>query len=209
MSVPVRPYHHGDLRDALIDAAVALAREGGGPEAVVVREASRRVGVSHNAAYRHFADRDVLLKAVAGRCMTELARLIERRVAEVAATPGPGETESARLTATGAAYIEFAVSEPGWFRTAFAVPPSLDHLGPGEGVGDSGLNPFELLGARLDALVASGALAPERRPGAEISAWAGVHGLSALLIDGPLRALPQAEREAAIARLLETVAGGL
>lgn len=176
---------------------------------MVVREASRRVGVSHNAAYRHFADRDILLKEVCERSMTRLALLIEQRVAEVPHSPEPATLERLRLAATGAAYIEFALTEPGWFRTAFAVPPSLQHFGPGEGAGESGLNPFELLGARLDALVNAGALTPERRPGAEIPAWAAVHGLSTLLIDGPLRALTPGERDSAIARVLETVAGGL
>jgi len=203
-----RPYHHGNLRGALVDAGVELARLGG-PDAVVVREASRQVGVSHNAAYRHFADRDLLLKTVCERCMAKFARLIERRVAEVPDDSDTAALSWARLEATGSAYIEFALSEPGWFRTAFAVPPSLEHLGPGEGVGDSGLNPFELLGERLDALVAVGELPSERRPNAEISAWSAVHGLSTLLNEDPLRALPDADRSAVITQLLQMVSRGL
>ena len=58
-----RSYRHGDLRRALLDAGVALAREGG-PDAVVLREATRRAGVVPNAAYRHFAGRQALLDAV-------------------------------------------------------------------------------------------------------------------------------------------------
>jgi len=97
---------------------------------VVVREASRRVGVSHNAAYRHFADRDLLLKEVCERSMTRLALLIEQRVAEVPHSPEPATLERLRLAATGAAYIEFALTEPGWFRTAFAVPPPCSTSAP-------------------------------------------------------------------------------
>ena len=70
------PYHHGQLREALIVAAVELARTAG-PEAVVLRAAARAANVSHNAAYRHFEDRDALLRAVCGRCMSELAARME------------------------------------------------------------------------------------------------------------------------------------
>jgi AcrR family transcriptional regulator len=201
-------YHHGNLRAALLDAGVQLAREGG-PDAVVLREASRRAGVSHNAVYRHFADRDALLRAVCGRCMGALARLMERRMGEVDAGDDAAQATRARLRATGSAYLEFALSEPGWFRTAFAVPPGLAYLDEGDGVGEGGLGPLELLGAQLDALVAAGLLVPERRPQAELVAWAGVHGLAMLLLDGPLRALTPAERDAAGARVLEAIERGL
>jgi AcrR family transcriptional regulator len=203
-----RPYHHGRLRDALIDAALGLARAEG-PDAVVLRAAAREVGVSHNAAYRHFADRDTLLRAVCERCMSHFARLIEARVAAVPQSGDPVGEAWDRLGATGRAYVEFATTEPGWFRTAFAVPRGLGHLRPGEGAGDSGRNPYELLGDRLDALVAFGALPAERRAGAEVAAWSAVHGLATLLIDGPLRDLPDTDREQAIDKVLAVVAGGL
>lgn len=194
-------YHHGNLRSALIEAGVQLAREGG-PDAVVVREASRRVGVSHNAAYRHFPDRDRLLKAVCGRCMSALARLMEARAAAVS----PGEdrlsAEQARLRAIGIAYVDFALAEPGWFRTAFAVPPGLGWLDPGEGVGERGLGPYDLLSAQLDALAGAGGLTSEERVGAEFAAWASVHGIAVLMTDGPLRDLSPGEREQAVDRVL-------
>ena len=206
-------YHHGNLRAALIDAGLQLARDGG-PDAVLLREVSRRAGVSHNAAYRHFADRDTLLQVICGRCMGSLARLMEARIAEVddvGGGPGSGAFDAAwrRLRATGSAYVEFALSEPGLFKTAFAVPPRLGYFEDGGGTGESGLGPLELLGARLDALVEVGGLPAERRAGAEFAAWAAVHGLSMLLIAGPLRELPQGEREAVLARLLDTIQRGL
>src|SRR5689334_10626149 len=163
------PYHHGNLRAALIDAGVELAREGG-PDAIVVREASRRVGVSHNAAYRHFPGRDELLKAVGERCMSELAQLMERLIAEVPDDGDPLELALRRLRATGSAYVQFALTEPGLFRTAFSVPDRLAPLGPGEGVGDSGLGPYGLLSAQLDRLEAVGGLDPKLRPFAETTA---------------------------------------
>src|SRR3954453_7069142 len=65
------PYHHGNLRPALVDTAVELARSTG-PDGVVLREVARRAGVSHNAAYRHFEDRAALLSEVADRAMSAL-----------------------------------------------------------------------------------------------------------------------------------------
>jgi len=202
------PYHHGNLGAALVGAGMELAREGG-PDAVVVREASRRVGVSHNAAYRHFPDRDGLLKAVCAECMSELARRMERRIAEVDPDDPSAEAARRRLGATGTAYVEFALTEPGLFRTAFAVPRGPGYLEPGEGVGDTGLGPYELLNAQLDALVAAGGLPEERRPYADIAAWSAVHGIATLMLDGPLRALPEEDRAPAVQRLLETIDRGL
>jgi AcrR family transcriptional regulator len=72
MTSPARAYHHGDLRRALIDEGLTLARTGG-PVAVTLREATRAVGVSPNAAYRHFADRDTLVHAVAREAQLALA----------------------------------------------------------------------------------------------------------------------------------------
>ncbi|MHB8533431.1 MAG: TetR/AcrR family transcriptional regulator, partial [Solirubrobacteraceae bacterium] len=110
-----RSYHHGNLAEALVDAALELARAGG-PDAIVVREASRRVGVSHNAAYRHFPDRESLLAAVAGRCMERLAALMQLLIGEIAPSDTSLAAARARLRATGRAYVEFAIAEPGLFR---------------------------------------------------------------------------------------------
>ena len=202
-----RRYHHGQLREALVAAGLELARAEG-PEAVGLRAATRAAGVSHNAAYRHFAQRDELLRAVCERCMSQLALLMERRMDEVPETD-PVEMAWGRLGAVGSAYVEFATTEPGWFRTAFAVPRGVHTMEPGEGVGASGLGPYGLLSARLDELVAVGAVPAERRPGLEYGAWSAVHGLATLLNDGPLRDLPRPEYEHALQVVLDVVARGL
>lgn len=205
-----RPYHHGHLREALVDAALELARTGG-PEAIVLRAVSRQAGVSHNAAYRHFADHDDLLAAVGARCMAHLGTLMLQRIAEVPGRAG-AKRAWARLNAIGRAYIDFAVSEPGWFRTAFA---STSHGGPPEVLGeqapdvDLSGDPYALLGARLDELVKVGAVPATRRAGAEQAAWSMVHGLSCLLVDGPLRGMPADEREGVVAVVLSVVERGL
>src|SRR3954449_9656694 len=74
-----RGYHHGNLREALVAAGLELARASG-PNAVVLRAASRQAGVSHNAVYRHFANQEDLLAAVAQRCMTQLGLLMTERM---------------------------------------------------------------------------------------------------------------------------------
>ncbi|MEP6482463.1 MAG: TetR/AcrR family transcriptional regulator [Rhodoglobus sp.] len=203
----LRPsYHHGDLRQALIAAGVELARAGG-PEAVVLREATRQVGVSPNAAYRHFADREALLAAVSDAALAMLATAIE---AHIAAIPrGAAETVArAQLRAVGTGYVAFALDNPQLFRTAFSVPADLQDAGAPSRSGPGGLSPFTLLTAALDQFVASGIMPPERRPQAEFLAWSSVHGFAMLLIDGPLRALPRAQADAVTQRVIDMVEAG-
>jgi AcrR family transcriptional regulator len=200
-------YRHGDLRHALIAAGTALARDGG-PDAVVLREATRSVGVSPNAAYRHFADRRALLAAVCAAAQSLLAVAIEEELARVPSTADAAGIARARLRAVGTGYVRFARKEPGLFRTAF-VSADLEGANDPVRAGGSGQTPFQLLGSVLDQLVEAGALPPERRPAAEFLAWSSVHGLSMLLVDGPLRALDQKKTHAIVERLLDMVEQGL
>ncbi|MEV4561597.1 TetR/AcrR family transcriptional regulator [Kitasatospora sp. NPDC049285] len=192
------------MRRALIGAGMAVAREGG-PEAVVLRAVSRQVGVSHNAAYRHFRDREDLLAAVSAGCMNRLGELMIRRSGAVDLTD-PVDAAWARLNAIGRAYVDFALTEHGWFRTAFSG--AVAHGAEGE-VDTTGEDPYSLLAQCLDELVEVGGMPPARRAGAQYAAWSAVHGLAALMVDGPLRILPADEREVAIAAVLNTVARGL
>jgi AcrR family transcriptional regulator len=198
-----RTYHHGDLRQALLDAGIALARHGG-PDAVVLREATRRAGVVPNAAYRHFASRHALLQAVRSAALAALAVAMEKQLARSRDT-GP----SVSLRAFGTAYLRFALSEPGLFRTAFAVPGDPDTAGSPAKSGRSGLNPFQLLGVALDRMVEGGVLPPQRRPGAEHLAWSAVHGLAMLVLEGPLRRLTRVETQRIGQRVLDMVEQGL
>ena len=206
-------YHHGGLREALIEAGVALARVGG-PNAVVLREASRRVGVSHNAAYRHFSNRDELLQVIAERSRAELARVMQQLIAEV--DPGDRSLEAAkqRFRATGVAYVQFATTQPGLFRTAFTRPGLLEKhnsqaLPKPKSPGEPALDPFELLKQQVDELVESARLGPQARLHAELVAWSAMHGLSMLLIDGEPKRLPERQRIEVLDRLLSTVEAGL
>src|SRR5579862_8656911 len=111
----------GAVRDGLIAAGLELARAGG-PDAVVLREAARMVGVVPNAAYRHFADRDELLAAVCTAAMRELAARMAAGVGRVRGRHGDAAAARRRLRAVGQAYLAFAREEPGLFATAFALP---------------------------------------------------------------------------------------
>lgn len=203
-----RPYHHGSLRSALIDAGIALARDGG-PDSVILREAARAAGVSHSAAYRHFADREALLAEVSRHARSELAAQMRRGV-DRAADP------ISRLGAVGTAYIDFALTQPGLFRTAFGSHPTAggdDKLDPPttrtvEAETDGAEEPYEILGDVLDQAQSAGLLDPNRRPGAAIAAWSAVHGLASLLVDGPLPATPT-DIDFALGQVLDLVARGL
>jgi AcrR family transcriptional regulator len=201
-------YRHGDLRRALLEAGIALARAGG-PDAVVLREATRRVGVVPNAAYRHFASRQDLLEAVRSAALSELANAMEEEIAKVRRVKSPEEAARATLRAVGAGYLRFAFTETGLFRTAFATPELLGFTGDPARKGKSGLDPLETLGSALDKLVATGLLPPERRPGAEFLAWSSVHGFAMLVIDGPLHEIPRADVEGIGARVIAMVEQGL
>jgi AcrR family transcriptional regulator len=206
---PVRStYRHGDLRHALLEAGLALARNGG-PGAVVLREATRRAGVAPNAAYRHFASRQALLQAVRAAALSQLALAIEAELAGLGRRRRGAAFARASLRAVGTGYLRFALEETGLVRTAFAVPDERQGPAGPATAGRSGLNPFQLLGLALDRLVEAGVLPAAQRPGAEYLAWSAVHGLAMLAIDGPLRRLARGEAAAIGQRVLDMVEKGL
>lgn len=208
---PRTTYRHGDLRRALIDTGTDLAREGG-PDAVVLREVTRRAGVTPNAAYRHFTDKGALLRAVSLAAQSRLAAAMEGELSAIA-DDGDDQNDAtmarARLRAVGAGYLRFAQTEPGLFRTAFANHIDLRDAATGDSAGPHGRTPFQLLSDALDALVDAGVLPVDRRAGAEFVAWSSVHGLAMLVIDGPLRGLDPDQRLLAAQRLLEMVEKGI
>lgn len=170
-----RPYHHGDLRGALLRAAQDMLDEGG-PAAVGLREAARRAGVSPTAPYRHFADKDALLAALA----TEGFKALSAALAQAA------QPEEGRLNRMGEAYVRFALANPGRFRLMF-----------GQGAAQLGRDPVLAEAAKatfaaLGGVTGSAAPSPVRDSMAArapaIRGWAFVHGLAFLLLDGMLPA---------------------
>jgi len=192
-----RSYHHGDLRHALVAAASRMiAAEG--VQRFSLREAAREVGVSANAAYRHFEDKSALLHAVAQEGFEELAS------AMVEARHDAGDAR-ARLRAVGRTYIRFARDEPERFRLVFG-PDGLGrvHWTPPEGASVS-----RVLGDTLDELVDARELTPAQREGAEVETWSLVHGFATLMLEqaGPW---PMADdHDHVVERLLDFVLVGL
>ena len=155
----------GAVREGLVAAGLELARTGG-PDAVVLREATRMVGVVPNAAYRHFADRDELLAAVCAAAMRQLSDRMAAGVARVRGKHGDPAAARRRLGAIGVAYLEFAREEPGLFATAFAVPQRHAYDAADNGT-EQDRTPLGQLRTALDELVDAGVLDRRRRDGIE------------------------------------------
>jgi AcrR family transcriptional regulator len=109
-----RPYHHGHLREALLQGAVRAIAELG-PSAFTLREVARRAGVSHNAPYRHFRDKEALLAAVAAQGFRELTCAMQEAVE-------PQSRAIDKLKQSGLAYVTFAVRRPEHFTVMFDAP---------------------------------------------------------------------------------------
>ena len=126
-----KTFRHGDLRNALVTAGLEMARAGG-PNAVVLREATRQAGVSPNAAYRHFANQSALLDGVRSACISQLAAAIEEEMKKCRPGRDPQAFARKSLRAVGMGYLGFAMKEPGMFRTAFSVPPPVHSPDPSQ-----------------------------------------------------------------------------
>jgi AcrR family transcriptional regulator len=184
MSLSRDAYHHGNLQKALVASAVQLIEQSG-QEAFSLREAARAVGVSANAAYRHFEDKSALLTAVAAHGFGQLSQHMQEALRRASGGPVQARPAVARFKAIGRAYVEFALEHPEWFRLMFGERGvgCLSADSPGKAA-RSMPTPWELLGESLDALVAEGVLPPERRKGAELKAWTVVHGFASLVLGG-------------------------
>ena len=189
-----------------------LARTGG-PQAVVLRDVQRMAGVSNSAAYRHYADRDALLAAVRAYAETRLADAMAARLNAVPRRGPRAKRALERLRATGQGYIDFALAEPGLFRTAFAHKDSA-RSGDSRQTDDLSAairehHPFQILIRCIDDLVATGVLSPERRDGLDEAAWSAVHGLATLFLDGPLSEADAARKQLITDRLFDVIVEGV
>jgi AcrR family transcriptional regulator len=204
-------YHHGNLRQALLDHAVQLARTGG-PDAVVLRDVQRMAGVSNSAAYRHYADRGELLAAVTDYAQTRLADAMVARLNAVPRRGSAAQRALARLRATGQGYVDFALAESGLFRTAFQAADGTPDKHSAPMAGPSGVpehHPFQILRGCIDDLVTAGVLSPDRREGLDEAAWAAVHGLSTLFLYGPLSEVDADRKQLITDRLLDVIGDGV
>ncbi|MEV0589682.1 TetR/AcrR family transcriptional regulator [Nonomuraea sp. NPDC050310] len=167
MSQPGASYHHGDLRAACVRAARELLEEDGG-SGMSLRAVARRAGVSPTAPYRHFADRDALVSAVAAQGYRDLTEHL------AAAHPAPPAT-SDDLADIAVAYVRFALDRPAMFRVMFAEPcdPASEERAAA----------IAAISGYLHSLVRSAFPGCDPEPLAT-AVWALVHGLAFLHLDG-------------------------
>jgi AcrR family transcriptional regulator len=199
-----KPYHHGDLRRVLIDAALQLAGEGGA-EAVSVREAARRAGVSPGAPFRHFPSRTALMTAVAEEAQRRFRAEIDAALAQAPADP------LARFRSFGLAYLRWAVRNPAHFE----IISSGRYFDHDKAAGLSRDN-AELIGTverTLAEAFAQGALRSADLKRVQIAGRALVYGFARMNIDGHLPrwgvAKAEVERtaEAILDLFIEGIAG--
>ncbi|MEV5646319.1 TetR/AcrR family transcriptional regulator [Streptomyces flaveolus] len=165
---PTGTYHHGDLRAACLQAARELLEEDGSA-ALSLRAVARRAGVSATAPYRHYADRDALVSAVAAEGYRELAGQLAQ------AHPAPSTPDE--LAAVAVAYVQFALEHPALFRAMFAEPcdpTSEERVAATAAISEyvRGIVRATFPGVDADAL--------------STTVWALVHGLAFLHLDGKL-----------------------
>ena len=199
-------YHHGDLRCALVRAGLELARRDG-VAALGMRELTRMVGVSPNAAYRHFPSRRALVLTVAETAQHELSGSILEAMTVAGEAAPPADRASERLRAFCLAYIGFAVAEPGWFALTCEsqeAPPA-----PHPEAQPAPPPPHQLLLDALDAMVAAGTMSRYKRVDAEWSCWSTAHGFSVLATSGPLQSRPTESTLELARTVVDTLIAGL
>jgi AcrR family transcriptional regulator len=180
-------YHHGDLRAALLDAALEVLEEDGAT-ALSLRGIARRAGVSPAAPYRHYADREALVSAVAAVGYRELAERL------AAAHPAP--SNRAQLADVAVAYVRFAIERPALFRIMFGEPCDRDN--------DERVAATAAVTLYLREIVAR--CFPDSDPDALAPAiWALVHGLAFLYLDGKLDARTPAAVAGRVTAAVEAV----
>lgn len=183
------PYHHGDLRAACVRAALELLEEGGAAE-LSLRAVARRAGVAPSAPYRHYADRDELMAAVAAVGYRELAQFL------TAAHPAPSTPDD--LAAVAVAYVQFALQRPALFRVMFSDPCDRDS--------SERVSATEAISAYVAAIV--GRAFHGADPDAlETAFWALVHGLAFLHLDGKLDASDPMAVRARVSAAVHAVLG--
>lgn len=175
------PYHHGDLRRALVGAAVTLMTDEQNWN-FSLREVARKAGVSHNAPYNHFADKQELLAEVAAVGFAELRARME----------GAGrasENPKTALIKAGVTYVEFGLENPARYRLMFGTVLQAPKDGRPSNIAFAATGAGEVLGEIFERGVQSGAFPATIRKKENmqlrvLAAWSAVHGLTQLMLDG-------------------------
>lgn len=193
-------YHHGDLRRALIDAALVLMAKKD-IQSLSLREVARHAGVSHTAPYRHFSDKEALLAVVAEEGFIEFARYLQDAVDLAPSDP------LQQLQTSGVAYVRYALDHPTHYRIMFgsfcvdgADYPSLFAASD---------QAFNILVAIILRGQAAGLIRQEDSRLLALGAWSLVHGLAMLLLENRLLIKHQTEQETLTRNTLQLMIEGL
>jgi AcrR family transcriptional regulator len=171
-------YHHGDLRQALIGAALKIVCEKDA-ESVSLREVARRVGVSHAAPYRHFADKEALLAAVAQEGFQMLHHTLEAVLHKSSVAP------IERLQLIGVAYVDFALQHSSHYRLMFgAYGTTAAHQNPE--LTQVATQAFMVLVDCVELGQQAGVIRLDDSKQLALAAWSLTHGLAMLLMDGQI-----------------------
>ena len=192
-------YHHGHLREALLDAAHRLIAESG-PESFTLAEACRQAGVSTAAPYRHFADRNALIDSVAARGFAQLTERLK------AARDRHEQGSVKSIVSMGQAYVAFAAAEPALFRLMFGrhrlPPPTEQAMAEGAGC-------FKVLLEAVAAWLCKTGGTPAEQLNIAMPLWTIVHGTSHLLIDHDFdNVAPGTDVDQLVARATEAFLAG-
>ncbi|MGH6678920.1 MAG: TetR/AcrR family transcriptional regulator [Bradyrhizobium sp.] len=168
---PLNAYHHGDLREALVEAALAEA-ERGGPEAISIKALAKKLGVSQPAPYRHFADREALLQAAAAEALRQFSAVLRETIGK--------PSRRSKLSRFAQATFEFGLRRNGVYRLVFAS--RIVACAPDDSeLHHAGMETFGLLLEALEALAIG--LIRERHA---LKIWASLHGVVMLAEQGLL-----------------------
>ncbi len=185
-----------DLRQTVLKASLALIEEGG-LDRLSMREVARKAGVSHQAPYHYFADREAILAALAGEGFSKLGQALARSATQLGSEPVKA------VEAMGRAYVEFALRNPAYFQAMFradAVP--LDNYPEARKQED------EAFGKLVEGVDKAFAEQPaEVRRTIAIASWAMVHGLATLILEGSLArkvGVPKARQKQLADEVIET-----
>ncbi len=191
-TLTAKSYHHGELRTALVDAALALLTEGGA-DALSLRAVARRAGVSAMAPYRHYPDKEALLAAVAVHGFDGLRDAL-------GAADGAVPADEA-LVAQAVAYVRYAEEHPALFRLMFGPA----RLGTHPALHAAGEAAYDVLAARVAAQTPADA----DREACALGCWSLVHGLASLFLDGRIGDKTAAPRDGLTRRVAATMLAAL
>ena len=167
-------YHHGNLRAALLEAAVELIRESS-VEKLSLRALARKVGVSQTAPYRHFKDKNHLLVEIAKQTFDEM---VQATVAELDAQQTPPQN----VCNCGRAYLKYAIANPERYKLVFG--PSIENRESYPDLLEAGMNSFEILMNLVEQGIDSGDFMDHCPKLLANACWTSMHGFASLAIDG-------------------------